>query len=76
VTTKSIRPVKRETSALVRDRGMRPVIVTIVGRSIELRAKGLRTTEVLDVAWCYETAVKARVFQERRERIAKRKSRR
>jgi hypothetical protein len=73
MATKSLRPVTRETSAVVRDRGPRPVIVTVVGRVIELRAKGLRRAEVLDLAWCYETAVKQRVAMQRVERAIKRR---
>jgi hypothetical protein len=76
MTTKSIRPVTRETSAFVRDRGLRPVIVTVVGGLLELRAKGLRSREYLDLGWCYEQAIKARVASERRERKAARQSRR
>lgn len=45
MATKSLRPVTRETSAWVRDKGMRPLIVTVVGGVLELRAKGLRSTE-------------------------------
>lgn len=73
MTTKSDRPVTRETSAWVRDKGMRAVMVTITGGMLELRAKGLRSREVLDVAWCYEFAVKARVMRERAERKASRR---
>ncbi len=31
MTTKSLRPVTRETSAFVRDKGLRAVIITVVG---------------------------------------------
>jgi hypothetical protein len=75
MTTRSIKPVSGETSAYVRDRGLRPVIVTVVGGLIELRAKGPRTRECLDLAWCYETAVKARVARERAERKASKRRR-
>lgn len=75
MTTKSDRPTTRETSAYVRDKGLRAVLVTIHGGLIELRAKGLRSREVLDVSWCYQYAVKARVFRERMERKAKRRKR-
>ena len=34
----------------------RAVIVTVAGGVIELRAKGLRSTEVLDVGWCHDAA--------------------
>lgn len=75
MTTKAIKPVTRETSAYVRDRGLRPVIVTVIGGHIELRAKGLRSRECLDLAWCYQTAVKARVARERAERRAAKRRR-
>lgn len=67
MTTKSFKPVTRESSALVRERGMRPLIVTIVGGVIELRAKGLRSRETVDLSWAYYAAVKQRVFRERME---------
>ena len=73
MATKSDRPVTRETSACVRDKGLRAVMVTIKGGVIEFRAKGLRSREVLEVAWCYEFAVKARVTRERSERRASRR---
>ena len=73
MTTKSTRPVSRETSALVRERGMRPVIVTVTGGVIELRPKGLRKAEVLDLGWCYYQAVKQRVMADRIERVRVRK---
>ena len=61
--------------AHIRERGLRAVMVTITGGVIELRAKGLRSRETLDVAWCYYAAVKQRVAAERTER-AKAKRRR
>ncbi len=68
--TPSTKPVTRETSAYVRDKGLRPVIATLVGSVVELRAKGLRSREYLDLAWCYQQAVKQRVAAERAERKA------
>ena len=68
MTTKSHRPVTRETSALVRDRGLRAVMVTVIGSVIELRAKGLRSRETMDLAWCYYAAVQQRVKAERAEK--------
>lgn len=68
MVTKSLWPVTRETSAVVRDKGPRAVIVTVVGGVIELRAKGLRSTETLDVAWCYTAAVRQRLQLQRVER--------
>ena len=73
MVTKSTRVVSRETTAVVRERGLRPVIVTVVGGVIELRAKGLRSREVIDVAWCYHAAVKQRVLQERAQRAKARR---
>lgn len=76
MTTKSITsPVTRETGALVRDRGMRPVIVTITATCIELRAKGLRTRETVDIASLYAQAVRQRVAAERAAKKAARKAR-
>jgi len=74
MTTKSIKPVTRETSAFTRDRGLRAIIVTVEHGIIELRCKGLRSREVVDVGWLYQHAVKARVFRERLEKKALRKS--
>lgn len=68
MATKSVKPVTRETSALVRERGLRAAMVTIVGGVIELRAKGLRSRETVDLAWCYYAAVRQRVAFERAER--------
>lgn len=75
MVTKSLRPVTRESSAIIRDRGPRPVIVTIVGGVIELRAKGLRSTEVLDVGWCYYSAVRQRLIHERAQKAKGKRSR-
>lgn len=71
--TPSTRPVTRITSAYVRERGMRPIAVTITGSLIELRAKGLRSIETVDVATLYYQAVKARVLREKAEKKAARK---
>ena len=73
MTTKSTRPVTRESSALVRDKGLRPVIATISGSLLELRAKGLRSREILDLSYCYGLAVKLRVESEKAQRRALRK---
>lgn len=67
--TKPLRPVTRETAAVVRDGGMvRPVMATIGSTSgvIELRAKGLRSRYTLDLGWCYRQAVRQQVAQRRR----------
>lgn len=76
MTTKSIKPVVRETSAYVRDRGLRPIIATIEHGILKLRAKGLRTEEVLDIGSLYHQAVKTRVFNEKKEAAAARRAKR
>lgn len=73
MTTKSIRPVRRETSALVRDRGLRPLVVTVHHGMLHLRAKGLRREESLDLSACYVLAIQQRVARERAEKKRKRK---
>lgn len=60
-THADLSPVTRETSAYVRDKGMRPVIATLQGGTLVLRAKGLRSREILDLAWCYQVAIKQRI---------------
>ena len=77
MTTSSVKsPVTRETPAYVRDKGLRAVIVTVTGGLIELRAKGLRSREVVDVSSIYLQAVKQRIARERAEKKAARKARR
>lgn len=61
-------PVTRETTAYTRDRGMRAVIVTITHGLLELRAKGLRQRETVDIGWLYQHAVKARVWRDKMEK--------
>lgn len=76
--TKPLRPVTRETTALVRDLGMRAVMATIASTSgvIELRAKGLRSRYTLDLAWCYRQAAAQHTAHLAAERRAARKARR
>ena len=66
-------PVTRITPAIVRDLGARQVIVTIRDGLVELRAKGLRRIEVVDVASLYTRAVKERVVFERAQKRAAKK---
>lgn len=73
MTTPSTKPVTRETSAYVRDKNLRPVIVTVHGSLIILRAKGLRTREYVDIGALYLKAVKDRVALEKAERKAARR---
>jgi hypothetical protein len=75
MTTKSLRPVTRETSAQVRDKGLRPLIVTLVGGVLMLRPKGLRNSETVHLASVYTTAVCQRVALARAERQAARRNR-
>jgi len=74
--TPSTKPTTRLSSAFVRDRGLRQVVVTVHGSLIELRPKGLRTIEVIDIASAWSSALKARVLREKRERQAERRARR
>jgi hypothetical protein len=74
--TPADKPTTRLSSAYVRDRGLRQVVVTVHGSLIELRPKGLRTVEVIDIASAWSAALKARVLREQRERQAERKARR
>jgi hypothetical protein len=72
--TPSTKPTTRLSSAYVRDRGLRPLIVTISGSLIELRAKGLRSRETVDLASIWSFAVKARLLREKAERKANKKN--
>lgn len=74
MATKSIRPTTRESSAYVRERGMRPLVVTITGSVLLIRPKGLRKEEVVSIEACWAMGVKQRVWRERQERKAARKA--
>ncbi len=76
MTTRSIKPVTRETSAFARSKGLRPIIATIHGSVLLLRPKGLRGEEVLDLGAAWSLAVKQRVARELAEKRAARKARR
>lgn len=67
MATKFIKPVTRESTAMVRERRLRAVMVTVVVGVIELRAKGLRTRDTVDLAWWSYAAVKQRVAMEKAE---------
>ena len=69
-------PVTRETSAYFRSRGMRAIVVTITGSLIELRLKGTRQRETVDVASLFNRAIKERVASEQRAKRAEREARR
>ena len=73
--TPSTRPVTRLTSSWVRDRGMRQVVVTITGSLLELRLKGCRQVETVDVGSLWYSAVKARVLRDKLAKKAARKKR-
>lgn len=72
--TPSTKPVTRLTSAYVRDRGLRPLVITVHGSIVEVRAKGLRSTETMDIAAIYNFALKSRLTREKAERKAARKA--
>ncbi len=71
--TPSTKPVTRKTSAYVRDKGLRPLVVTITHGMLELRPLGCRTTEVVDLGAIWQGAVKARIFAAKKARKAARK---
>ena len=73
MTTKATKPVRRETDAFVRERGLRPLIATLHGSLLLLRPKGLRSEEVLDLSSAWSLAVKQRVLRERYEKKQRRK---
>jgi hypothetical protein len=75
VTTSSDKPTTRKTSAYVRDKGLRPLIVTIQHGLLTLRPQGLRSSETVDLSAVYQGAVKARVFSERMAKAKARKER-
>lgn len=69
--TPSTRPTSRVTSAYWREKGkLRPLIVTVIGSIVEVRAKGLRSTETMDVAAIYSFAIKSRLARQKAERKA------
>ena len=72
-TSSATSPVTRETTSFVRDKGMRPLIVTVRGSILELRPKGLRSVEVADLATIYYSCVKARVAREKAEKKQKKR---
>jgi hypothetical protein len=76
MATKSTKPVTRESSAFVRERGFRPLMVTIHGSLLLLRPKGMRSEEALDLAAAWSLAVKQRVAREQASRRAARKTER
>ena len=66
-------PVTRETSAYVRDKGLRPIIIRVTGAIVEMRAKGLRSREVLDISSMYYAAIRQRLAAAKVERKATRR---
>ena len=66
--TPSTKPVTRITLAFFRDKGLRPIICTIHGSILELRCKGLRTCETIDIAAVYGMAVRSRLMSEKAAR--------
>jgi hypothetical protein len=74
--TPSTKPVTRLTSAYVRDRGMRQVVVTVTGSLLELRLKGCRQVETVDIGSLWYSAIKARVLHTAAVKRALKKGRR
>ena len=74
MATKSTKPVTRETSAIVHERGYRPLIATIHGSMFLIRPKGMHREEVLDIAAAWSMAVKQRVAREKADRKAARRT--
>jgi hypothetical protein len=66
--TPSTKPVTRLTDVVVRDRGLRPLVATLHGSLLIMRAKGCRRTEVLDIGAAYSLAIKQRVAFERAQK--------
>ena len=74
--TPSTRPVTRLSSAFVRDKGLRQIVITVVDSIVEVRAKGLRSRETMDIAAIYSWAVKARMAEQRTAKMAAKKAKR
>lgn len=69
------KPVTRRSHVLVRERGLRRLVVTLYPAGyIGLRASGCRTEETLDIAAAYSIAVKSRVIRQRAEKKAAKKA--
>ena len=76
--TRLTRPVKRETNAVVRDRGrMRPLMVKLEegGHLMRLWPKGTRQVYTVPFEAVYRLGVQIRVEEMRAEKAAKRKER-
>lgn len=64
---KRTHPARTVSSSTVRDRGVRPIVVTLYPSGvIGLRPKGLRTEEQLDAGTLWEMAVVRRVARDAR----------
>lgn len=70
--TPTTKPTVRLTSAYVRDRGLRPLVAVLTGSLLELRPKGLRSHETIDLASIYDMAVRARLALERKTKAKRR----
>lgn len=66
--TPSTKPVTRLTSAWAFDGGSRQIVATIHGSLIELRLKGRRQTEVLDISSLYFRAINERIAKARADK--------
>jgi hypothetical protein len=65
--------VTRLSSAFVRDKGLRQLIITVVDSYVEIRCKGLRSRETMDISAIYGMALKSRMAMEKAQRKAARK---
>lgn len=75
--TPSTKPTTRLSSAYVRERGrLRQLVVTVHGSLLELRPKGMRCRETLDLAGLYVHAIRSRLAREKFERQKARKAKR
>lgn len=74
--TPSTKPVTRLSSAFVRDRGFKQVVVTVLGDMIHVRTKGARTTYSMPISAVYGWAVRAHLAAVKAEKLKARKTKR
>ncbi len=73
--TKLTKPVSRETFEMVRDRGMRPILIELQGTFAKLRLKGMRGVHTVTFAQMWNMANRNTAEAARREKLAARKER-
>jgi len=74
MTTKTTKPVVRESSAIDAHRNI--IVILGPGELIGFRLKGTRKVYTTTVSSCYLKAVKAEIFAQRMAKAAARKGRR